>query len=146
MDRKQRLNKMPAIDLLADFVLGGVARNINTSHNYWLYYLEGFPLLMKKSILRSFRPTPNFIRIAYLSVYCRPRGANSEQLFHMQPAASIYFCLDSSQLVLNPPFTLEDLLDCYNSTLSDLLSIHSPLIPIVFPCREPSVHLLPQSL
>src|SRR6218665_159463 len=109
MDRKQRLNKMPAIDLLADFVLGGVARNINTSHNYWLYYLEGFPLLMKKSILRSFRPTPNFIRIAYLhvSVYCRPRGANSEQLFHMQPAASIYFCLDSSQLVLNPTSTIE---------------------------------------
>src|SRR6218665_1655683 len=57
MDRKQRLNRMPAICLLADFVLGGVARNINTSHNYW--YLEGFPLLMKKIILRSFRPTPN---------------------------------------------------------------------------------------
>ena len=48
MDRKQRLSRMPAIGLLADFVLAGVARNINTSHNYWLYYLEGFPLLMKK--------------------------------------------------------------------------------------------------
>jgi len=68
MDRKQRLSRMSAIGLLADFVLAGVARNINTSHNYWLYYLEGFPLLMKKIILRSFRPSPNIIRIAYPSV------------------------------------------------------------------------------
>src|SRR5688572_2996665 len=33
-----------------------------------------------------------------------------------------------SQLVLNPPSSLDDLLSCYNSTLSDLLDIHAPLI------------------
>src|SRR6218665_3528887 len=33
-----------------------------------------------------------------------------------------------SQLILNPPSSLEDLLSCYNSTLSNLLNIHAPLI------------------
>src|SRR6218665_3960097 len=33
-----------------------------------------------------------------------------------------------SQLILNPPSSLEDLLSCYNSTLSHLLNIHAPLI------------------
>jgi hypothetical protein len=33
-----------------------------------------------------------------------------------------------SQLILNPPSSLDDLLSCYNSTLSDLLDIHAPLI------------------
>src|SRR6218665_3493812 len=33
-----------------------------------------------------------------------------------------------SQLILNPPFSLEDLLSCYNSTISNLLDIHAPLI------------------
>src|SRR6218665_2269840 len=33
-----------------------------------------------------------------------------------------------SQLILNPPSFLEDLLSCYNSTLSNLLNIHAPLI------------------
>src|ERR1043165_5817506 len=33
-----------------------------------------------------------------------------------------------SQLVLNPPSSVDDLLSCYNSTLSDLLDIHAPLI------------------
>src|SRR6218665_3816729 len=32
------------------------------------------------------------------------------------------------QLILNPPSSLEDLLSCYNSTLSNLLNIHAPLI------------------
>ena len=32
-----------------------------------------------------------------------------------------------SPLVLNPPSSLDDLLSCYNSTLSDLLDIHAPL-------------------
>src|SRR6218665_1394247 len=58
----------------------------------------------------------------------------------------LYSCLDSSQLVLNSPSIPEDLPYCFNSTLSDLLSIHSPLIPIVLSCRQPSVHILPQSL
>src|SRR6218665_818187 len=34
----------------------------------------------------------------------------------------------NSQLILNPPSSLEDLLSCYNSTLSNLLNIHAPLI------------------
>src|SRR6218665_1329788 len=33
-----------------------------------------------------------------------------------------------SQLILNPPSSLEDHLFCYNSTLSNLLNIHAPLI------------------
>src|SRR6218665_471796 len=33
-----------------------------------------------------------------------------------------------SQLIPNPPSSLEDLLSCYNSTLSNLLNIHAPLI------------------
>src|SRR6218665_38345 len=33
-----------------------------------------------------------------------------------------------SQLILNPPSSFEDLLSCYNSTLSNLLNIHAPLI------------------
>src|SRR6218665_2109938 len=33
-----------------------------------------------------------------------------------------------SQLILIPPSSLEDLLSCYNSTLSNLLNIHAPLI------------------
>src|SRR6218665_266196 len=33
-----------------------------------------------------------------------------------------------SQLILTPPSSLEDLLSCYNSTLSNLLNIHAPLI------------------
>src|ERR1043165_3893475 len=33
-----------------------------------------------------------------------------------------------SQLVLDPPSSLDDFLSCYNSTLSDLLDIHAPLI------------------
>src|SRR6218665_987853 len=33
-----------------------------------------------------------------------------------------------SQLILNPPSSLEDLLSYYNSTLSNLLNIHAPLI------------------
>src|SRR6218665_2176401 len=32
-----------------------------------------------------------------------------------------------SQLILNPPSSLEALLSCYNSTLSNLLNIHAPL-------------------
>ena len=40
----------------------------------------------------------------------------------------------SSQLVLNPPSSLDDLLSCYNSTLSNLLDIHAPLI------TKPSSH------
>ena len=31
-----------------------------------------------------------------------------------------------SQLILNPPSSLEDLLSCYNSTLSNLLNTHAP--------------------
>src|ERR1700733_5174853 len=34
----------------------------------------------------------------------------------------------NSQLVLNPPSSLDDLLSCYNSTLSDLLNIHAQLV------------------
>src|SRR6218665_2905575 len=33
-----------------------------------------------------------------------------------------------SHLILNPPSSLKDLLSCYNSTLSNLLNIHAPLI------------------
>src|SRR6218665_3281603 len=32
------------------------------------------------------------------------------------------------QIILNPPSSLEDLLSCYNSTLSYLLNTHAPLI------------------
>ena len=34
----------------------------------------------------------------------------------------------NSDLVLNPPSTLDDLVQCYNSTLSNLLDTHAPLI------------------
>src|SRR6218665_3347799 len=35
--------------------------------------------------------------------------------------------IHDSQIILNPPSSLEDLLPCYNSTLSNLLNIHPPL-------------------
>jgi len=44
--------------------------------------------------------------------------------------------LAESNLILSPPSDLTDLIECYNSTLSDLLDRHAPLVTRT--CRKPS--------
>jgi hypothetical protein len=50
------------------------------------------------------------------------------------------FCHDilSSSLITHPPSTLSDLVDCYNSTLSQLLNKHAPLKPKIIRTKPPS--------
>jgi Reverse transcriptase (RNA-dependent DNA polymerase)/Endonuclease-reverse transcriptase len=44
----------------------------------------------------------------------------------------------NSPLIVNPPSTLHDLVDCYNTTLSSLLDIHAPLKSKLFRPKPPN--------
>jgi len=75
-------------------------------------------------------PTDHFPIICSLKITNSPNAPINKHLTRALRATNITeFCHDilSSCLITHPPSTFSDLVDCYNSTLSQLLNKHAPL-------------------
>jgi exonuclease III len=75
-------------------------------------------------------PTDHFPVISSLNISASPPAPITKCFIRSIRSINInHFCLDilSSRLITHPPSELSDLVDCYNSTLSDLLNKHAPL-------------------
>src|SRR6218665_2894951 len=101
------------------------------NHTLDLLITSTASLLSPKVSRSAFNITDHFLIMADLEIKPFVRPPPPTHSFRLTGSidrpAFIKNILDS-QLILNPPSSLEDLLSCYNSTLSNLLNIHAPLI------------------
>src|SRR6218665_3014715 len=101
------------------------------NHTLDLLITSTASLLSPKVPRSAFNITDHFLIMADLEIKPFVRPPPPTHSFRLTGSidrpAFIKNILDS-QLILNPPSSLEDLLSCYNSTLSNLLNIHAPLI------------------
>src|SRR6218665_3596865 len=101
------------------------------NHTLDLLITSTASLLSPKVSRSAFNITDHFLIMADLEIkpFVRPPPPTHSFLLtgSIDRPAFIKNILDS-QLIVNPPSSLEDLLSCYNSTLSNLLNIHAPLI------------------
>jgi len=81
-------------------------------------------------VITSISPTDHFAIICSLKITNSPTAPITKHLTRAIRAINITeFCHDilSSCLITQPPSTLSDLVECYDSTLSQLLNKHVPL-------------------
>src|SRR6218665_406512 len=101
------------------------------NHTLDLLITSTASLLSPKVSRSAFNITDHFLIMADLEIKPFVQPPPPTHSFRLTGSidrpAFIKNILDS-QLILNPPSSLEDLLSCYNSTLSNLLNIHAPLI------------------
>src|SRR6218665_2012584 len=101
------------------------------NHTLDLLIISTASLLSPKVSRSAFNITDHYLIMPDLEIKPFVRPPPPTHSFRLTGSidrpAFIKSILDS-QLILNPPSSLEDLLSCYNSTLSTLLNIHAPFI------------------